>query len=1090
MLRRLCGLAMAATCAMPLTAAAQVDPIPSFRAPAAVDSGAVSNQIGDAFPVYSTEITVPGAGWLRLYFDEVLLSGTPGEDGSYLMIHSLEDGHWQRLDAEHVQNWNMTSAVFNGDAVYLELWAYADTGENRVVITEVEAGDPAPAESICDGADDRILSYDQRVARMSTGCTAWLINHGNSANRFLTAGHCISAGNTTAIMHFNVPLSTSGGGFRAPAPEYQYPIQAGSIQSINSGLGNDMALFQTNVNSNTGLAPRDAQGGAFNLANPPGSANNQTVRVTGHGLRDSNHPQIPPEWSTAQKTHTGPLTDRSSTTLRYRPDTTGGNSGSPVILEATGSAIGIHTHGGCNATGGANGGTARDHSSLVNMLANPLGTNIEQNPLGSSSTLFARNNGGSAGGAVYFDVDVRGVPLHVRGLELNTGAALSTEFEVSVYITTDTSVGKETSASAWTLVGQGSGIAMGQNNRTRVILSQSFTLNANTSYGVAIVTDNIAHDYTNGDGSNEVYTSAEMTITGNGATNVPFSGGVFSPRVFNGSLIYQAADGAVVSNMFGNDGTSTFMSGANIKAMGFTMPQALTDHRLDRVVLRIDNITAGATARARIYTDSSGGPGSLVATLVAPALTSGKGNYSFVPSSSGVTLTSGDTYWLVVDNTGSGDFSWMANNPGIIPTGNGQHAGALFSTTAPNPPSSSDTSSFFNTYAVFASPVSPFGTLVTAPSNNGSGGVFMTVTAGDNRIEIDSFETFVTGTGADAQVQVRVRNGDYAGFTGSSSGWSAAQTVSVVRQGTAELSTINLNSPIIVQPGQTRSIYMHSTTTGAGIRYTGTGLNPPQTTWTNEHLTLFSDTAQTGTTPFAGTEFSPRTFAGVINYTVTGLLGTAEPNNGSGGVFMNLRGKTQNITINRFDVAFTGTVGTTVDVEVWTRNGTYVGNDGSANGWTLTQTVQGTRQGSDTFSPLVLTNPIVIPHNQTRAVYLQAVSAGGGIRYNGTGANPPVTEWSDNQLELFSDVARTGDTPFGGGRFTPRTFSGLIHYVPGGTIPTCPPDMNGDGVVDADDFFLFLSLFAAGDSRADFNNDGVIDADDFFAFLSAFAAGC
>ncbi len=59
-----------------------------------------------------------------------------------------------------------------------------------------------------------------------------------------------------------------------------------------------------------------------------------------------------------------------------------------------------------------------------------------------------------------------------------------------------------------------------------------------------------------------------------------------------------------------------------------------------------------------------------------------------------------------------------------------------------------------------------------------------------------------------------------------------------------------------------------------------------------------------------------------------------------------------------------------------------------------------------------------------------------------------------------------------------------------GVGPTCPPDLNGDGVVDADDFFLFLSLFASGDPRADFNNDGVIDADDFFAFLSAFAAGC
>ncbi len=56
--------------------------------------------------------------------------------------------------------------------------------------------------------------------------------------------------------------------------------------------------------------------------------------------------------------------------------------------------------------------------------------------------------------------------------------------------------------------------------------------------------------------------------------------------------------------------------------------------------------------------------------------------------------------------------------------------------------------------------------------------------------------------------------------------------------------------------------------------------------------------------------------------------------------------------------------------------------------------------------------------------------------------------------------------------------------------PTCRPDLNSDGVVDADDFFLFLSLFADGDPIADFNNDGVIDADDFFEFLAAFAAGC
>ncbi len=77
--------------------------------------------------------------------------------------------------------------------------------------------------------------------------------------------------------------------------------------------------------------------------------------------------------------------------------------------------------------------------------------------------------------------------------------------------------------------------------------------------------------------------------------------------------------------------------------------------------------------------------------------------------------------------------------------------------------------------------------------------------------------------------------------------------------------------------------------------------------------------------------------------------------------------------------------------------------------------------------------------------------------------------------------------PSGGNPTASFTINRLTFEAAG---PTCPPDLNGDGVVDADDFFLFLSLFAAGDPIADFNNDGVIDADDFFAFLSAFAAGC
>jgi len=54
----------------------------------------------------------------------------------------------------------------------------------------------------------------------------------------------------------------------------------------------------------------------------------------------------------------------------------------------------------------------------------------------------------------------------------------------------------------------------------------------------------------------------------------------------------------------------------------------------------------------------------------------------------------------------------------------------------------------------------------------------------------------------------------------------------------------------------------------------------------------------------------------------------------------------------------------------------------------------------------------------------------------------------------------------------------------------CEPDLNDDGLLDADDFFEFLDLFASGNPAADLDSNGLLDADDFFGFLALFAAGC
>jgi hypothetical protein len=158
----------------------------------------------------------------------------------------------------------------------------------------------------------------------------------------------------------------------------------------------------------------------------------------------------------------------------------------------------------------------------------------------------------------------------------------------------------------------------------------------------------------------------------------------------------------LIGNLPGNDGTYTSLNGSggsiDSKAAGFTMP-AGTDYFLDQVVLRMRIMDAANAPVVAIWSDSGGTPSAVLETLTNPAFTAGVvADYVFTPPSQ-VTLTAGQTYWIVVHNqsTGADSFHWMASSPGQTPTGTATSAGYLFDFTLPPPVTPSGTS---NSYQV------------------------------------------------------------------------------------------------------------------------------------------------------------------------------------------------------------------------------------------------------------------------------------------------------------------------------------------------------------------------------------------------------
>jgi len=157
---------------------------------------------------------------------------------------------------------------------------------------------------------------------------------------------------------------------------------------------------------------------------------------------------------------------------------------------------------------------------------------------GSLTTLFSGGNGGSAGWTVFYDITVGPADISVNSFDVNTSSVAAVSMDV--YTLVGTSIGNEANAGLWGApASSGSGTGAGTNNPTNMVLGTPIVLLANTSYGIAI-NMNAAVRYTNGTGcpGNQCYINADLSLALGKSQTGLFTGSLFSPRIWNGTVYY------------------------------------------------------------------------------------------------------------------------------------------------------------------------------------------------------------------------------------------------------------------------------------------------------------------------------------------------------------------------------------------------------------------------------------------------------------------------------------------------------------------------------------------------------------------------
>jgi hypothetical protein len=307
---------------------------------------------------------------------------------------------------------------------------------------------------------------------------------------------------------------------------------------------------------------------------------------------------------------------------------------------------------------------------------------------------------------------------------------------------------------------------------------------------------------------------------------------------------------------------------------------------------------------------------------------------------------------------------------------------------------------------------------------------------------------------APTHVDVWYRQGTHAGFDNSPAGWIHLESGEVTGSGPGQATYIDVKANHLkMLAGQTYGIYVDLNSFNPANNYIM--VSPGTQTIDNADLTYISGLSKATSPPFTGTTLTGESMHGAIRYVTSGEsgmnAGSFVGGNGFAGNMFDIQ-PGYDLFIRGMDLNI-DSAQSTVTVDVYWTDNTYVGKENSSAGWTLLERA--------TVCPRGLNIPTFIDLGTSTKLFRASQSYGIYVALSSYSQGSQTLAYTDGQifagdwgLSMNGGVGK-GDPPFTGSTFNGRIWNGTIFYDATAATPNlyCHAKMNSLGCYPLMDWY-------------------------------------